>query len=266
MGDGAVQTRDVFGAWVDDTASLVEHFRTAKPFPLVVIDGFLRDDLADAILGEFPALEDMPKSRDYVFADKHEFSDLDRFGPAGAKLSAAFLSDEFAAFLSELTGERIFVDPDYHGGGFHQSGDGGYLDMHVDFNVHPLHRDWLRMLNVLVYLNRDWRPEYAGELLIKNSPHAEPRAISPDFNRAVIMVTNESTYHGFHRMSLPDGVTRKSVAAYGYRSIEPDEVDVRTTQWRPEAAGLSKKMLARNYDTIVRVKNRWFGSGTSKHR
>ena len=257
---------DVFGDWIADLPAVAEQFRAGDPFPLVVIDGFVHDDLAKQLVDEFPAIDAMPKSHDYVFADKRELSDLQRFGTAGATLEQALLSPRFAAALSELTGTTIFVDPDFYGGGFHQSGDGGYLDMHVDFNIHPEHKTWFRMLNVLLYLNPDWQDDYGGHLLVKTSPDATPRAISPQFNRGVIMTTTESTYHGFRRMKLPAGVTRRSIAAYGYRLVAEGESAVRTTGWAPENAGLGKRVLARGYNRVVTLKNRYLGSGTTKNR
>jgi Rps23 Pro-64 3,4-dihydroxylase Tpa1-like proline 4-hydroxylase len=268
--DASVQSanvvEDVFGAWFEDTAPLGPEFRAGRPFPLLVIDEFVRPELAEQLVAEFPSIDDMPKSRDYVFADKHELSNLAPFGPASERLGQALLSDAFASFLSDITGETIFVDPSFHGGGFHQAGDGGFLDMHTDFNIHPLQRQWYRMVNVLLYLNPDWRPEYGGHLLIKARPSDEPRAITPACNRAVIMATNESTYHGFRPMTLPAGVTRRSIAAYGYKEIPEGSAQVRTTGWVPEEPNLAKRVLARNYNTLVQVKNRFFGSGTSKNR
>ena len=41
--------------------------------------------------------------------------------------------------------------------------------MHVDFNIHPEHPEWLRTLNILVYLTKDWDPEWGGQLLLKSS-------------------------------------------------------------------------------------------------
>ena len=66
------------------------------------------------------------------------------------------MSDEFAGIVGTITGRKLFVDPAFHGGGFHQGGDGSLLDTHVDFNIHPKHDDWLRVLNLLLYMNKDW--------------------------------------------------------------------------------------------------------------
>lgn len=256
----------MFNGWVDRGAAFAEEFRSAAPFPLLVIDDFLETAAADAVLSEFPYPEAMPKSRDYVFGDKHELSSVAEQGPASRRLYEALMGEQFRLFLCALTGKELFVDPAFHGGGFHQSGDGGYLDTHVDFNVHPLHNDWLRTLNILLYLNKDWRDEYDGRLLIKAHLDDEPRAIEPLFNRGVIMISDERTYHGFRKMTLPPGVTRKSIATYAYQHIAIGSTKPRTTGWSPEGAGTVKRSIARHYDTAVRMKTRFFGSATARNR
>ena len=256
----------VAARWIGAADELRSQFQRAEPFPHVVLDEFLDDDLANSLSMSFPSLDEMPRSRDFVFADKRERSSIETSGPAGARYHAAMTSPEMAAFLSAIADDDLFVDPSFHGGGFHQGGDGSYLDLHVDFNVHPLHDDWFRVLNVLLYLNRDWREDYGGHLLIKARPDDEPLAIAPSFNRCVIALTDGHTYHGYRRMSLPQGVTRKSIATYAYRRIEPGSVPARTTAWSPERANPVKRVVAHNYNWLVQRKNRWFGSGTARNR
>jgi hypothetical protein len=256
----------MFNAWIGQGAELAEEFRTASPFPVLVIDDFVDAATADALLAEFPAPDAMPKSRDYMFGDKRELSSVAEQGASSKAFYDALVGEDFRQFLCALTGKELFVDPAFHGGGFHQSGDGGYLDTHVDFNVHQLHSDWLRTLNVLLYLNKDWKTEYDGRLLIKARPDDEPRGIEPLFNRGVIMVSDERAYHGFKKMSLPPGVTRKSIATYAYQKIEVGAAKPRTTGWAPDDAGAVKRSIARHYDAAVRLKSRFFGSATAKNR
>lgn len=256
----------MFNSWIDRGAELREEFENGDPFPLLVIDDFLDAATVEGLLAEFPAPDAMPKSRDYVFGDKHELSSVAEQGPVSKSFYEALLGDRFQRFIGELTGKQLFVDPAFHGGGFHQSGDGGYLDTHVDFNVHPLHEDWLRTLNILLYLNEDWKPEYDGRLLLRTAPDDEPRAIEPLFNRGVLMYTNDRTYHGFRKLSLPEGVTRKSIATYAYELIDVGSVVPRTTGWSPEGGGLLKRSLAKHYNTAVKFKTKLFGSATAKNR
>jgi Rps23 Pro-64 3,4-dihydroxylase Tpa1-like proline 4-hydroxylase len=251
--------------WRRDPAGLQAAFRDAEPFPLLVLDDFLVQSFAEQLLAEFPELQEMPRSRDYVFGKKHELSSVDTHGSASHRMSELVLSPGFASFLRDATGYDVFVDPAFFGGGFHQGGDGSFLDMHVDFNLHPEHPEWLRTLNILLYLNRDWRPEWGGELLVTASAGGATRAIEPSFNRAVIMQTDEHTFHGYRKMSLPPGVTRKSIASYAYRPVE-GSVRRRTTGWTPEGANLPKRLAARYYNGAVLLKNRVLGSRTASNR
>jgi hypothetical protein len=187
------------------SAELRAEFVAARPFPLLVFDEFLDPVLAEGLVDSFPALEAMPRSRDYIFGRKHELSSVEQAGWAGSRFVEGMLSGEFRQFLGDVAGCDLFVDPSFHGGGFHQGADGSYLDMHVDFNIHPSHPDWLRTLNILVYLNHDWRPEYGGELLVKSRVDEEPVAIAPLFNRAVVMTTDERSYHGIPTDGLAKG-------------------------------------------------------------
>jgi hypothetical protein len=252
--------------WLDGVDELRAEFSSATPFPIVVLDDFLDEGLAHALFEQFPDVNEMPRSRDYVFGQKRELSNLSRGGPPGEQFFELTTSPAFAKFLSGVAGVEVFVDADFHGGGFHQGADGSYLDTHVDFNIHPLHPDWLRTLNVLVYLNPEWKDEWGGELLVRSAPDAPERSIEPRFNRAVIMLTDDRTYHGYRQMHLPNGVTRKSIATYAYQQIDKGSVVARTTGWAPEGAPPWKRFLARHYGTLVRAKNRVFGSGTAKNR
>lgn len=256
----------MFNSWIENGKGLAEAFKNAAPFPHVVIDDFLDVGTAEGLLEEFPSPEAMPRSRDYMFGDKRELSSVAEQGPKSRAFYDALMGDEFRAFICDLTGKDLFVDPAFHGGGFHQSGDGGFLDTHVDFNMHPLHEDWKRTLNVLLYLNKDWKDEYDGRLLIKSRADDEPIGIQPLFNRGLIMITADNTFHGFKRMTLPPGVTRKSIATYAYERVPVGSEVARSTGWAPESGSVLKKSVAKHYDTAVRVKTRFFGSATAKNR
>lgn len=252
-------TDEMLGSWINNVDELANEFKSAEPFPLVILDGFLADDVAEALIAEFPSVEAMARTNDYIFGDKRQESNLAAAGPTTSRYHELLLSPEFADILGRLSGGRkLFVDSSFHGGGFHQGGDGSFLDTHVDFNIHPHHQDWLRVLNILLYLNKDWKPEYDGNLLIRNDPKKEPRSVAPLFNRAVIMLTDDNTYHGYRKMSLPPGVTRKSIAAYAYEQIEVGSMRTRTTSWAPEDGGIVKRNLAKHWTELVAAKDKVF--------
>ena len=84
----------------------------------------------------------------------------------------------------------------------------------------------------------------------------EPRSVPPLFNRGVVMLTGDDTYHGYRRMTLPPGDTRKSVAAYAYELIPTGSLRARTTSWAPEDAGILKRTLARNWTSLAATRDR----------
>ena len=62
------------------------------------------------------------------------------FPPAIAAVTDELNSPEFVAWISELTGiAGLKADPMLEGGGLHQSGRGGYLNVHTDFSMHHFH-------------------------------------------------------------------------------------------------------------------------------
>jgi Rps23 Pro-64 3,4-dihydroxylase Tpa1-like proline 4-hydroxylase len=249
-------TETVLGSWTCRLDELSNEFAAGDPFPLVVLDGFVREEIAEGLLAEFPSIDGMARSHDYMFGDKRESASLASRGPNSRRFHDALLSPQFADILSRIAGRSLFVDPSFHGGGYHQGGDGSFLDTHVDFNIHPQHDDWLRVLNVLLYLNRDWPADYGGDLLVRTDPANEPRSIAPVFNRGVIMLTSDQTFHGYRRMSLPSGITRKSIAAYAYEVIPAGSLRVRTTSWAPEDAGVIKRSLARHWTALAATRDR----------
>jgi Rps23 Pro-64 3,4-dihydroxylase Tpa1-like proline 4-hydroxylase len=251
----------MLGPWAKDVAALAPQFAAGDPFPHVVIDGFLEESFADELLSEFPPIGAMGRTKDYMFGDKREEADFAKAGPACKAYYDFLLSDEFAGIIGTITGRKLFVDPAFHGGGFHQGGDGSFLDTHVDFNVHPKHADWLRVLNLLLYMNKDWADESQGALLIRTDPKDEPKSVAPLFNRAVFMLTSDNTFHGYRKMTLPEGVTRKSIAGYAYELIDSSSgIKARTTSWAPEEGSVVKKTLARHWTGLAAAKNKLTGN------
>jgi Rps23 Pro-64 3,4-dihydroxylase Tpa1-like proline 4-hydroxylase len=73
-------------------------------------------------------------------------------------------SAEFLLFLQRLSGiDALIADPYRAGGGLHETRSGGFLMVHADYNRQP-ETDLDRRMNVIVYLNKDWQPEWGGDL------------------------------------------------------------------------------------------------------
>jgi Rps23 Pro-64 3,4-dihydroxylase Tpa1-like proline 4-hydroxylase len=202
-------------------------YAAADPFPHTVIDGLFDDEDLDVVLRDFPRPEAMQWTRfDNTMEKKLGFYyETSRIAPSIRSFLDAMNGFEMLLFLERLTGiEGLIPDPYFGGGGVHQIEPGGFLKVHVDFNVHPkLKLD--RRLNMLIYLNRDWREEWGGHLeLWDRDMRGCRKRILPTFNRTVIFSTTDTSFHGHpHPLASPPGVTRKSVSLYYYTAGRPAE-------------------------------------------
>ena len=210
-----------------DPVALRERYRTADPFPHIVIDGLFDDADLEGVLVTFPRPDETRWLRFDSTTEKklgyyHEHSVI---SPVVRRFLDAMNGFEMLLFLEELTGiEGLIPDPYFGGGGLHQIEPGGYLKIHADFNVHPkLRLD--RRVNMLIYLNRDWQEEWGGHLELWNEPMTECRQrVLPLFNRTVVFSTTDTSWHGHpHPLASPPGVTRKSVSLYYYTAGRPAE-------------------------------------------
>jgi 2OG-Fe(II) oxygenase superfamily len=246
---------------------LIAGWKTAQPFPLIVIDNFANEAVLQRICDQFPNPESLNKSRDFIFAkNKFEKNGLATLSLEMSDLYDDLMSVEFAEFISSVYGKTIFIDPGFHGNGLHMGGAGSFLDMHADFNVHPLHEDWLRELNILLYLNEGWKPEWGGQLKLRHKATNASCEIKPLFNRAVIMLTKDFTLHGYDPLSFPKGRYRKSIATYAYSMIpHGNHVRPRTTAWESDQS-LFRRLVGPFVPALIRLKNQLLGSGSSHNR
>jgi 2OG-Fe(II) oxygenase superfamily len=214
------------GRMKDNIQAARASYLGAKPFPHIVFDNFFDPELLDLVLAEFPRpnqiqWQQFDNAQEIKLASAKEAS----FGPVTRLLLYHLNSMTFLEFLSGVTGvENLISDPSFDGGGLHQIVPGGKLGIHADFNKHG--RFGLdRRLNLLLYLNKDWREEYGGylELWDRDMTHCEAKVL-PVFNRMMIFGTTDFTYHGHPEpLQCPEGMTRKSLALYYFSNGRPAE-------------------------------------------
>ena len=93
------------------------------------------------------------------------------------------------------------------------------MNTHLDYSIHPK-LDLQRKLNLLVYLNSNWKSTWGGFLgLWGNETSKKPgkliKSIEPKFNRAVIFDTTQNSWHGLPKpITCPNNQYRKSIAIY----------------------------------------------------
>jgi hypothetical protein len=209
-----------------DREALRDRVRSATPFPFFAIDDFLDGEFAGRVEASFPSFEEALRiGRSFNAVNekrKIQVTDSGQFPGPIAELNRALAGPEFLDLLSyvfEVPG--LLADDELVGGGMHQTGARGHLDVHVDFNYIP-ERQLHRRLNILIYLNKDWRPEWGGNVeLWDRDVKVCHHSFAPVFNRCVVFATSEISYHGVTAVNCPEGRTRKSFAAYYYTREAP---------------------------------------------
>lgn len=233
---------------LDNVEDLARAYATALPYPHVVLEEFLQSEIAQNLAECFPP-RDQPMqraSRDARLENGRTVQVAKRNyaqGEVDASVEHMFKrlnSDAFLHFLELLSGiQGLLTDPTMRGAGLHATDPGGFLAIHADFNRHPrLGLD--RRVNLLLYLNDDWRPGYGGELeLWDRDLTACQSRIAPIANRCVIFSTSSWSFHGHPQpWQGPTGGCRKSLAMYYYSDGRPQaEVsEPHATIW-PETPG-----------------------------
>jgi hypothetical protein len=250
--------------WASLESALTElraRYSSGRPFPHIVLDDFLLPDVAQRATDEFPPV-DPQHWINGIHVNQRKFGNTDprTWGATLRTIADELNSQRFVRFLTELTGiDDLIVDHSMQGGGLHQSLAGGFLNVHADFTVHPHHRRWRRRLNLLLYLNDEWQPEYGGSLEFWSADMKRlERTIPPLGNRVVIFNTEADSFHGHpNPLRCPPGIARRSMALYYY--TEEDRPRVRSTEYRacpgegPRAVLIYlDKQALRIYDKVKR--------------
>ena len=213
------------------------NYALANPFPHIVIDDFIPEDLAlqcynqmsqhqewmfDSMMGYPEDERDSQVNKWWTPFDTDSKKRIESDMPAVWKCLQYFNSRPFLLFLENLTGIKdLIADVDFEGGGIHKIKNGGRLELHSDYNKHP-NKDIWRRINLLLYLTPNWN--YNGHLdLYEKDPLVKVKSILPTFNRAVIFNTTDDSIHG-HPTPLvcPEEVSRYSFALYYFTKDRPE--------------------------------------------
>ena len=216
--------------------ALRDSYRTAAPFPHVVIDNLLAPQMLDALLEEMAA---MPKEQWRVV----ETPSLERIrrmrsgvelGTAGAQLVGLVHSAAFLYLISEITGVwQLIPDPYLQGAGYAAMRRGDFFKVHSDRNV-AYDTGLTRRLAMIVFLNKSWNPQYHGQLEMWNHEGTRREvSIDPHFNRTVLFEVADPNYHGVPTpIDCPPERSRQSFIVY-YHTV-----------------GIEGKQLARPHSSI----------------
>ncbi|ANW95585.1 hypothetical protein AXE80_04530 [Wenyingzhuangia fucanilytica] len=242
-----------------------EEYKNAWPYPSISFKNFFNPEFLDKVLSDFPDLsEGSHLKMKHENSDKLASSGVERFGPYVTEFVNFLNSEPFLIFLKKLASiERDLInDPYFYGGGLHQIKKGGYLRIHADFNVHDsLLLD--RRLNLLVYLNKEWKEEYGGHFELWDDKMEKcQKKILPEFNTLALFSTTSTSYHGHpDPLNCPEDMSRKSLALYYYTNGRPEEevlegLEKHSTLYQKRE--IDKKNEVVKKDTVVKEKKSWF--------
>ena len=232
---------------IDDWA---RQYRENQPYPHIGIDDFFDEAFIRGLASDYPGEYDASWDRTFFDAGSYEeqklnLTRLEDFPVRFQHIFNALNSRVFLEFLERLTGiDGLISDPYLLGGGLHMIPRGGRLAVHADFNVHrKLRLD--RRINLLLYLNFDWRSEWGGSLeLWDKDVKTKVKDYPPIANRVVIFSTTDTAFHGHpDPLTSPKGTYRRSIALYYYTNGRPEEErsEVHTTLYRTRPNEVRRK-------------------------
>jgi Rps23 Pro-64 3,4-dihydroxylase Tpa1-like proline 4-hydroxylase len=209
-------------------------YQDAQPFPHIVIDKFLPETILNSVVDEFNRNENWQYDRVkwtepyqvnkfYWPHDIESANNMPNDLPTISALVNYLNSPVVLKYLEELTGiKNLIGDELLMGGGLHKTTSGGKLAIHQDYNVHPT-KNIYRRLNLLIYLNKEWKTEWEGHLQLWDKDMTNLKVnVEPIFNRAVIFTISDDSLHGHPiPINTPEGVSRNSIALYYFTEENP---------------------------------------------
>jgi hypothetical protein len=222
--------------WSADVSALARQYRENQPCPHICLSEFVDPLIAEAMAREFPD----PKTEAWTHYKHHNENKMglakrDLFPEQLGRVADELNSPPFLRWLSELTGiPGLQADPSLEGGGLHQSGRGGFLNVHTDFSMHHYHKHWRRRVNLILYLNPGWQEEWGGAIELWDTKMNHCVAKYPPFlNHALIFNTDDKSLHGFpDPLQCPADASRKSLALYYYTEEADAKAAARSTDYR----------------------------------
>lgn len=210
-----------FGNWItneDILLKLKTDFEKNKPFSHCIINNFLNIEFAEKIEKTVPAYNSSDNWYTYnnPLEVKYARDDLSDFPVDIQYLFYLLSSNYFLCIMKTLTGiHNLEIDDYLHGAGIHLHPRGGRLNMHLDYEKHPISGKQ-RRINFILYMNKEWNESWNGatELWDSKMIHCVKK-IQVNFNTALIFQTNEISWHGLpDPINCPEGMFRKSIAYY----------------------------------------------------
>ena len=219
-------------------------YQSGEPYHHICIDGFLPEAVLHRVREDVATLDAGRSQGAFTRAQENLKAQFipERLPTYTRNLFYAFNSRPFIQFLEAMTGIKgLIPDPYYLGAGIHRTENGGHLDIHADFNLNkPMNVE--RRLNVLIYLNDDWKEEWGGCFEIWDKQMTKQiKKFAPTFNRMVTFSTGSDTFHGNPEpVNHPNGEPRLSIALYYYTATWDGARKAHSTLFKPRPGSVDE--------------------------
>lgn len=242
----------------DNITRLRNDFDNAQPYKHLVLNNFFNEDVATQLFEKFPSIENLNVKRKSLNEDKSEDYHFERWDPIFSDVRAAVSSPEWYAIMDKLTGlSGLRTTQDSLGSGVHQGKNGSFVDVHVDVNMNTEAGLW-RRVNLLIYLNKNWKPEYGGDLEIWDKEMTKcHHKVMPGFNTAVLFYTDDNSPHGVTKLNVPEGESRKSFYTYYYTKPDADTV-YRDSKFLSRPDDKLSRKLATSTKEAIKIRGKQF--------
>ena len=197
-------------------------YGSSGPFDHCIIDNFFKKNVAIQLEKEFPSFNsEIWHEYNNAIEIKKTCNNWNVFPPLTYSIFSYLNSREFLKILEKNVFKKIklYEDNGLNAGGWHIHKQGGKLNKHLDYNIHPK-LNIQRKLNIIIYLNSSWKEEWKGHLGFWGNesidyPGELKKSILPKFNRAVLFDTTQNSWHGLPEpIMCPKNQYRKSLAVY----------------------------------------------------
>jgi Rps23 Pro-64 3,4-dihydroxylase Tpa1-like proline 4-hydroxylase len=198
--------------------SLARQWQQSGPINHFVVDDLLPQEWARSIREAFPRDDRMVLKRS-LRELKFVAAQMDKYDPLLEESIYAFQAPEIVSLVHEITGlGALEPDAQLYAGGVSMMAPGHFLNPHVD-NSHDKFRSRYRVLNLLFYVSPDWSESDGCNLeLWPEGPRGKPVTLVSRFNRLVVMVTHE---HSWHSVSRNRSSKNRCCVSNYYFSAEP---------------------------------------------
>lgn len=208
----------IFGDWINKDIVVVE-----EPFTHVIIDNFLKQDVIDKVFNEIPVLNDDFYEYYNPLEIKYVYDKIDKLQSNIKNVFYALSHTKIINKLKDIFNiDNLEYDPLLHGAGIHLHPNNGRLHMHLDYEKHPILENKQRILNIILYLNKQWKTEWNGDTQLWDKNMSECKVKSyPEYNKAIIFKTSEDSWHGVPDIiKCSENEFRKTLAFYYIKPLE----------------------------------------------